>query len=58
MQNKMKCHLEKCEAFTVSNNETPVAVFINEIPFTTTFYKIGQDNIGYTDSHNSLLYLL
>ena len=47
-QNKMKFHPEKCKVLNVSNNETPM--FIDELTFTTTFYKIGQDIIDYTDS--------
>ena len=51
-QNKMKFHPKKCKVLTVSNNETPV--FIDELPFTTTFYTIGQDIIDYTDSQKDL----
>ena len=51
-QNKMKFHPEKCKVLTVSNNETPV--FIDEFPFTTTFYTIGQDIIDYNDSQKDL----
>ena len=51
-QNKMKFHPEKCKVLTVSNNETPA--FIDELPFTTIFYTIGQDIIDYTDSKKDL----
>ena len=52
VQNEMKFHPEKCKALTVSNNEKPV--FIDKLPFTTTFYSIGQDIIDYIDSQKDL----
>ena len=48
----MKFHPDKCKVLTVSNNETPL--FIEVLPFTTTFYLIGQDIIDYTDSQKDL----
>ena len=52
IQNKMKFHPDECKVLTVSNNETPL--FIEALPFTTTFYLIGQDIIDYTDSQKDL----